>query len=106
MDFSTLSDMDYAERIAMQNNMDIDKTAIDDLQSQVLCKESMQFLTPAPIHLCAFSKVTPINMLEQNLFSQPSPPDIILYNANIPADLSFWNRNFGVISLFGTNEFL
>ena len=106
MDSSTLSDMDYAERIAMQNNMDIDKTAIDDLQSQVLCKESMQFPASAPIHLCAFSKVAPINMLEQNLFSQPSPPDVILYNANIPADLSFWNRNFGVISLFGTNEFL
>jgi len=69
MDSSTLSDIDYAERVAMQNNMNINKTAIDDPQSQVLCKESMQSPTPAPIHLCTFSKVVSINMLEQNPFS-------------------------------------
>jgi len=45
-------------------------------------------------------------MLDQNSLSQPLPPDIILYSANVPADLSLWDENFGITSLFGTNKFL
>jgi len=33
-DSSTSSDMDYAKRVAIQNNMDINKLAINNLQSQ------------------------------------------------------------------------
>jgi len=41
MDFFALSDIDYTKRIALQNNMNINKTAIDNLQSQELYKKSI-----------------------------------------------------------------
>ena len=106
MDSSAPSDMDYAERVAIQNNMDVDETTIKDPQSQEPHEESMQPPISAPTHLCSPSEAVPINTLEKDPLFQLLPPDVILYSANILADLSLWDGNFGVISLFGTNEFL
>jgi len=38
--------------------------------------------------------------------TEPSPPIVISYSANVPADPTLWDGNFMAISLFGTNEFL
>jgi len=34
------------------------------------------------------------------------PFNVILYKANVPANPSFWDSNFGVTSLFGMKKFL
>jgi len=41
-----------------------------------------------------------------NTSPEPSPPMVILYSANVPADPNLWDGNFTATSLFGTNEFL
>lgn len=52
------------------------------------------------------NKIAPNNTRELDPLSQPSPPDVIPYKANVPGDPNLWDGNFGVISLFGMNEFL
>jgi len=52
------------------------------------------------------NKTVPNNIREPDPFSQPLPPDVILYETNVPADPSFWDGNFGITSLFGINKFL
>jgi len=37
---------------------------------------------------------------------EPSPPTVISYSTNVPADPILWDGNFTATSLFGTNEFL
>jgi len=41
-----------------------------------------------------------------NISTEPSPPKVIPYSANVPADPSLWDGNFMATSLFGTNKFL
>ena len=41
-----------------------------------------------------------------NMSLEPSPPMVIPYSANVPADPNLWDSNFIATSLFGTNEFL
>ena len=41
-----------------------------------------------------------------NISLEPSPPMVIPYSTNVPADPNLWDSNFTAISLFGTNEFL
>ena len=81
--FSTSLDIDYAKRVAIQNNMDINKLAINNLQSQ---EPTLALIQPhAP------SKVVSINMLEQDSLSQLLSSDIIPYSANILANPSLWD---------------
>jgi len=100
MDSSASSDLDYAERVALQNNMDIDLAAVNAQKSDAHLSSS----APSQPHVPC--EAAPINTLDQDSLSQPSTPDVIPYSANIPADPSLWDGNFGIISLFGTNEFL
>jgi len=37
---------------------------------------------------------------------EPSPPTVIPYSANVPADPNLWDGNFTATSLFSTNKFL
>jgi len=37
---------------------------------------------------------------------EPSPPKVIPYSTNVPADPSLWDGNFMATSLFGTNKFI
>jgi len=96
---SNLFDVDYVERVAMQNNMDVDETTAQGA-------ESIQPPTVALAHPRASSEAAPISTMEPDPLSQPSPPDVIPYEANVPVDPSLWDGNFGVTSLFGTNGFL
>jgi len=41
-----------------------------------------------------------------NTSPEPSPPTVISYSANIPADPNPWDGNFTATSLFDTNKFL
>jgi len=41
-----------------------------------------------------------------NMAPELSPPMVIPYNANVPADPNLWDGNFTATSLFGTNKFL
>ena len=41
INFFALSNMNYAERVALQNNIDVNETTIDNLQSQELYKKSI-----------------------------------------------------------------
>jgi len=78
--------MDYAERVAMQNNMDIveDDSSSPKTNTQVLDRSNQEDPMPA-----------------LNLMSTALP-----YSANQPADPSLCNGNFGSVSLFGTKECL
>jgi len=60
----------------------------------------------AHLHPHASNEAAPNNTREPDPLSQPLPPDVILYKANVLADPSLWDSNFGVTSLFGTNKFL
>jgi len=57
---------------------------------------------------CVFLEEAPNYETSSNIdiSTEPSPPKVIPYSTNVPADPSLWDRNFIVTSLFGTNEFL
>jgi len=52
----------------------------------------------------ALNEPSPAN--NPNSSQEPSPPMVIPYSANVPADPNLWDGNFTATSLFGTNEFL
>jgi len=41
-----------------------------------------------------------------NTSPEPSPPMVIPYSANVPANPNLWDSNFTATSLFSMNEFL
>ena len=54
-------------------------------------------------------KDTPNNPSPSDNFNtspEPSPPMVIPYSTNVPADPNLWDGNFTAISLFGMNKFL
>jgi len=86
--------MDYVKRVAMQNNMEVDEITQSEESNS------------ARSHPQPPNKAAPNNTRKQGPLSQPLPPDIIPYKANILVDPSLWDSNFDVTFLFGTNEFL
>ena len=60
--------------------------------------------TPCAPHEDVLNKPSPADNF--NTSPEPSPPMVIPYSANVPADPSLWDGNFTATSLFGTNEFL
>jgi len=107
MDSSPPSEMDYAERVASQNNMDVEVS--DPIPSQVEVPSalvhdlSFPALAPTNSYNVAASNPTP---LHDETTPQPAPPSIIPYSANVPADPNLWDGDFSATSIFGTNEFL
>jgi len=105
MDDSPPSDCDYAEQVAAQNNMDI----VADNAPPSTGPQKYDYAMPpsqtshAP-HEDALNEPSPADNFNTSL--EPSPPTVIPYSANIPADPSLWDGNFTATSLFGTNEFL
>jgi len=104
-DSSPPSEVDYAERVAANCNMDIETT--DSSRPSAENVTSFSFSLPAsnphvPLEEALNSTITS----NIDISTQPSSPEVIPYSANVPADPSLWNRNFTVTSLFGTNEFL
>jgi len=104
-DFSPPLEVDYAERVAANCNMDIETT--DPSRPSAENVTSFSFSLPAsnprvPLEE-ALNSTTTSNI---DISTQPSPPEVIPYSANVPADPSLWDGNFTATSLFGTNEFL
>jgi len=60
--------------------------------------------TPHAPHEDALNEPSPTDNF--NTSPEPSPPTVIPYSANVPADPSLWDGNFIATSLFSTNEFL
>ena len=105
MDDSLPSDCDYAEQVAVQNNMDIEADNAPPAAGPLRYKFAMLPLqTPCAPHEDVPNDPTLSNNFNTSL--EPSPPMVILYSANVPADPNLWDSNFTATSLFGTNEFL
>ena len=105
MDNSPPSDCDYAEWVAAQNNMDI----VADNAPPFAGPQKYDFTmlpsqTPHAPHEDALNEPSPTDNF--NTSPEPSPPTVIPYSANVPADPSLWDGNFIATSLFSTNEFL
>jgi len=104
-DSSPPSEVDYAECVAANCNMDIEIT--DPSLPSAENVTSFSFSLPAsnprvPLEEAPNSAVTG----NIDISTEPSPPEVIPYSANVPADPSLWDGNFTATSLFGTNEFL
>jgi len=104
MDNSPPSECDYAEQVAAQNNMDIMADNTPSTSGSLTYDFAMLPLqTPHAPHEGA-SNPSPTDNINTSL--EPSPPTVIPYSANVPADPNLWDGNFTATSLFGTNEFL
>ena len=99
------SEVDYAEHVAANCNMDIE---ITDLSlPPVENATCFSFSLPASNPYVPLKEVpNSININDTNISTELSPPKVIPYSANILADPSLWDGNFMATSLFGTNEFL
>ena len=105
MDDSPPSDCDYAEPVAAQNNMDI----VADNAPSTAGSQRYDFTMPPSQTPRAPHEGTPNDPPPTDNFNtspEPSPPTVIPYSANVPADPNLWDGNFTATSLFGTNEFL
>ena len=105
MDDAFMSSEDnYAERVAAQNNMDME-VSHPSLPSDV---PSYDFTLPPSQPPCISHEETPnpTSIGEICMSMEPFPPMVIPYSANVPADSSLWDGNFMATFLFGTNEFL
>jgi len=105
MDDLPPSDCDYTKQVAAQNNMNImaDNTPLSaGPQKYDFAMPPLQ--TPRASHKDALNELSPADNFNMSL--ELSPPMVIPYSANVPADPSLWDGNFTATSLFGTNEFL
>ena len=105
MDDLPPSDCDYTKQVAAQNNMNImaDNTPLSaGPQKYDFAMPPLQ--TPRASHKDALNELSPADNFNTSL--ELSPPMVIPYSANVPADPSLWDGNFTATSLFGTNEFL
>jgi len=105
MDDSPPSDCDYAERVTAQNNMDIEADnappSAGPQKYDFAMSPSQTLCTP---HKDTLNEPSPADNF--NTSPEPSPPTVISYNANVPANPNLWDGNFTATSLFGMNEFL
>jgi len=106
MDDSPPSEIDYAERVASENN--IKMSAIRPLTSSNYLVQSFNFNLPPsqPPHAANKAILDPASNGHSSASNEPFPSMVILYSTNVSADPSLWDGNFMATSLFGTNEFL
>jgi len=104
-DSSPPSEVDYAECVATNCNMDIE-IADPSLPSAENATNFSFSLPASDPRVSPEAAPNPAVTGYSDLSTEPSPPEVIPYNANIPADPSLWDGNFSATSLFGTNEFL
>ena len=98
-------EVDYAERVAANCNMDIEIT--DPSLPSAENATCFSFSLPAS-NPCVPLEEVPNSATTSNIdiSTEPSPPEVIPYSTNVPADPSLWDGNFTATSLFGTNKFL
>jgi len=90
MDNSPPSDCDYTERVAAQNNMVIEADNTPPsagLQKYDFAMPPLQ--TPCAPHEDALNEPSPADNFNTSL--EPSPPTVIPYSANVPADYHKWS---------------
>jgi len=104
-DSSPPSEVDYAERVAANCNMDIEFTDPSLPSDENATNFSFSLPASDPRVSLEAAPNPPITGYS-DLSTEPSPPEVIPYNANVPVDPSLWDGNFSATSLFGTNEFL
>jgi len=98
-------EVDYAERVAANCNMDIEIT--DPSLPSAENATCFSFSLPAS-NPCVPLEEVPNSATTSNIdiSTEPSPLEVIPYSTNVPADPSLWDGNFTATSLFGTNKFL
>jgi len=104
-DSSPPLEVDYAEHVAANCNMDIEIMDLSlSLVENAIC---FSFSLPASNPHIPLEKV-PNSAITSNIdiSTEPSPPEVIPYSANVPVDPSLWDGNFTATSLFSTNKFL
>jgi len=95
MDSSPPSEVDYAERVAMENNrMDIELSTMPTTHASDIQAHTND------------NEVVLNTLCQSDPSTMPISPSAILYEANVLADPNLWDGHFGSVSLFGTNEFL
>jgi len=105
MDDSPPLDCNYTERVATQNNMDIEADNTPPTAGPLRYNFAMLPLqTLCAPHKDASNDPTPSNNFNTSL--EPSLPTVIPYSANVLADPNLWDSNFTAMSLFSTNKFL
>ena len=101
MDSSPPSEVDYAERMAIESNkMDIE---ISNLEMEGLYTSSPDSNT---WQHSSHNEAIPNNTSTPDPSNVPVTPSAIPYEANSPADPNLWDGHFRSISFFSTNEFL
>jgi len=108
MDSSPPSEMDYAKHVYSQNNMDVKSNNAPRPWSKMPQTGHFDFAPLAPQPACGNS-MEALNLTQASHYensTEPSPPAIIPYSANVLADPNLWDSDFRPTSLFGTNEFL
>jgi len=104
-DSSPPLEIDYAERVVANCNIDIEITnpSLPPVENATYFSFSLPASNP-----CVPFKEAPnlINISDIDISAEPSPPEVISYSTNVLADISLWDGNFMATSLFGTNEFL
>jgi len=106
MDDSPPSEVDYAKRVASENN--IEKSTLDSLALSSNSTQSFNFtLSPSQPSRGANEAISnPASNGHTSVSLEPSPPIVIPYSANALADPSLWDGSFTATSLFGINKFL
>jgi len=101
---STPSECNYAKYVVTLNNMEVEVS----LTSPLLNILSYDFLlSPSQSPYASNEEaLNPMPNSDTNTSTEPSPPTVISYSANVLVDPSLWDGNFTVTSLFGTNKFL
>jgi len=97
--------MDYTERVASQNNMEVEDN--DPIPSQEgPSGPGLDKPTAALALAYNYNIATTILTLPhaKTLF-QPTPPTANPYSANAPTNPSLWDGDFSVMSIFDTNKF-
>jgi len=104
-DSSPPSEVNYAEHVAANYNMDIEITdSFLPSGENITC---FPFSLPASNpHVSLEEAPNHATSSNIDISMEPSPPEVIPYSTNVLADPSLWDGNFIATSLFGTNEFL
>jgi len=106
IDFYPPLNMDYAEQISAQNNMNIKVNSLGPTLTYGNHKLLFNFSLPAfqPTYVNSMEMPNPSQAYEHDSSIESFPSTVIPYSANVPANLSLWDSNFRATSLFSTNK--
>ena len=88
MNRSSLSEMDYAEQVAFANNVEVETLDPSLPVNNTALLYNFIFPPFQLPHVCNKKIPTPASNGITHILSEPSPPTVIPYSANVPADPS------------------